>query len=143
MVWGENLPSLVGCGRLSSLSTANIRLPQYQFSVIIGLILSDGHLFYAASHTKSVRLCFEQSYKHKDYLYFVFLILSHYCSIFPYQRIRSRRVNSNHSIVLTSRGLFCFNELYSIFHVNKVKIIPTKAPLFFFSRKKRGALMNC
>lgn len=102
-------------------------MPKYQYSVIVGLLLSDGSLFYAASHTKSARLSFEQSYGHIGYLLYVFSILSHYCSVHPYHRFRSRSKSDDkqhHSVCLTSRGLSCFSELYSIFYINKVKIIP-------------------
>lgn len=42
VVWGTNLTSLVGRGRLTKQESSMIILPPYQFSVIIGLLLSDG-----------------------------------------------------------------------------------------------------
>ena len=42
VVWGTNLTSLVGFGRLTKQESNIIELPPYQFSVIIGLLLSDG-----------------------------------------------------------------------------------------------------
>ena len=103
-IWGENLPSLVGGGKLSNLATANIVLPLYQYSVLVGLLLSDGFLWYPTAHHKNVRLGFEQSYAHMEYVWFVFSILSHYCSRMPDYRSRVRKGKKSVSITLVTRG---------------------------------------
>lgn len=41
-IWGTNLRSQVGTGRFSMQVSNIIKLPSYQKSVIIGLLLSDG-----------------------------------------------------------------------------------------------------
>jgi len=58
-------------------------LPPYQMGVIIGLILSDGWLTIPVKTRKNARLGFKQSLAHASYLWFVFNILSHYCSSYP------------------------------------------------------------
>lgn len=40
MVWGTNLISLVGTGRITKQNSEMIKLPPYQLSVIIGILLS-------------------------------------------------------------------------------------------------------
>jgi hypothetical protein len=42
VVWGTNLTSLVGVGRMTKQESNVVRLPYYQKGVIIGLLLSDG-----------------------------------------------------------------------------------------------------
>ena len=42
VVWGQNLPSGVGLGRIPRKISDLITLPPFQKSVIVGLILSDG-----------------------------------------------------------------------------------------------------
>jgi hypothetical protein len=41
VVWGKILPSSVGDGRITKQERDMIKLPQFQYRVIIGLILSD------------------------------------------------------------------------------------------------------
>lgn len=61
VIWGTNLPSLVGRGRLTKQESNMIKFPPYQMSVIIGLLLSDGWLIIASKTTKNARLGFAQS----------------------------------------------------------------------------------
>lgn len=48
VVWGTNLTSTVGMGRFTKQVRDMIQLPNFQKSVIIGLILSDGLLRFAS-----------------------------------------------------------------------------------------------
>jgi len=45
VVWGTNLRSTVGCGRITKQVRDMIKLPPYQYSVIVGLLLSDGYFW--------------------------------------------------------------------------------------------------
>jgi hypothetical protein len=56
VVWGSNLTSSVGVGRLTKQSSLMIKLPPYQRSIIIGLLLSDGWLT-IASFAKNKSKC--------------------------------------------------------------------------------------
>ena len=56
VVWGSNLVSSVGYGRFTAQISNMIVLHPYQFSVIIGLLLSDGWLIFASSRHKNVYL---------------------------------------------------------------------------------------
>lgn len=60
-----------------------IKLPPYQNSVIVGLILSDAWLRFAAPRSKTALLGFTQSMAHFNYVWFVFSILAHYCNTIP------------------------------------------------------------
>lgn len=80
VVWGTNLLSMVGKGRITKQESSMIQLPPYQYSVVIGLLLSDGWLTYSNSRSKNARLGFLQSGANSSYVWYVFNILSHYCS---------------------------------------------------------------
>jgi len=100
-----------------------IQLPRYQKSVIVGILLSDGHLASTKPH-ENPRLEFKQSYKNSAYVLFVFSIVSHYCNILPYLKKSIRKDKIHTALAFYTRGLPCFNELRSLFYVNKVKRVP-------------------
>ena len=101
------------------------KLPQYQRSVIIGLLLSDGWLAYASKNNKNARLGFEQSYVRNEYVWSVYNVLSHYCSSLPAVKFRVRKGIGSSSIRFTTRSLPCFSELHYLFYLNKIKKNPT------------------
>jgi hypothetical protein len=67
VVWGTNLQSLLGTGRFTKQVSGMIKLPPYQRSVILGVLLSDGWLTFASATNKSARLGFKQSLDHFAY----------------------------------------------------------------------------
>jgi group I intron endonuclease len=120
VVWGQNLPSLVGCGKLSKLSTQHIELPSYQYDNIVGILLSDGWLSFASSHNKNARFGFEQSYKHAKYFCFVFSILS-------VLKTRDRKGGVNKTLVLYTPFFISSSRRYfSTSSVAYSPIIPVK-----------------
>lgn len=121
VVWGENLCSTVGYGRYTKIVKQMVKLPYYQESVIIGIILSDGHLF--SSH-ENPSLEFKQSFKNSLYVWFVFSILSHYCNRVPYPVKSIRNGKVHFALRMYTRGLPCFNTYRDLFYINKIKIIP-------------------
>ncbi len=79
VVWGKNLPSLVGEGRLTKQMCQMISLPPFIRDVIVGLLLSDGWLILSSTHLKNstnlnARLGFAQSGDHAEYFWFVFFV---------------------------------------------------------------------
>jgi hypothetical protein len=75
VVWGLNLTSTVGI-KFSRNQLAMVKLPPYERSVIIGLILSDGWLRFVGERSKNAQFGFLQSGANGKYFFFVFLILS-------------------------------------------------------------------
>ena len=69
-LWGKNLQSTVG-EKFTRVELAMIKLPPFQFSVIIGLIISDCWLGFASNRHKNVHLQFQQSKANSEYLWFV------------------------------------------------------------------------
>nr|QXQ00362.1 ATP synthase F0 subunit a [Tuber umbilicatum] len=90
VVWGTNLTSSVGSGRFSKQVSNMVKLPPHEYSIVIGLLLSDGWLIMPNPHSKNARLGFAQSGAHSAYFWSVFCSLAHYCSSFPTVRNRTR-----------------------------------------------------
>ena len=124
VVWGTNLTSSVGSGRFSKQVSNMVKLPPHEYSIVIGLLLSDGWLIMPNPHSKNARLGFAQSGAHSAYFWSVFCSLAHYCSSFPTVRNRTRFDKKTIELQFFTRSLPCFTELHSLFYVNKVKIIP-------------------
>ena len=65
--WGNNLFSSVGIKNISKEERDMIKLPKFQYSVIIGLILSDASLGYS-NRSINAKLTLKQSLAHSQYL---------------------------------------------------------------------------
>lgn len=124
VVWGQNLTSSVGLGRFTKQVCSMIRIPAYQQSVITGLILSDGWLTFGSKTSKSARLGFKQSLSHSDYFWFVFSLLSPYCSTMPGFISSTWRDTKIYALHILTRSLPCFTELYATYYSNGIKRIP-------------------
>ena len=91
--------------------------------MIVGKLLSDGWLE-KYSKNSNVRFRFKQSIKQTNYVIHSFMILSHYSSNIPNLIKNNRKGQTHYSVLLSTRLLPCFNELYTLFYKNKVKVIP-------------------
>nr|QCW06904.1 hypothetical protein [Drechslerella brochopaga] len=101
-----------------------IKLPYSKKSVIIGLILSEGWLTIASKTNKNARLGFKQSLSKASYVWFVFNLLSHYCSSYP-QLTKGIRIGVRFfGLQFFTRSLPCFTEIYYLFYPQGVKVIP-------------------
>ena len=98
-----------------------IKIPSFQYSIIVGLLLSDGWL---SLGDKNARLGFKQSLVRANYVLHVFNLLSHYCSIYPTFTKGVRAGKPFYGLQILTRSMPCFTELYVLFYVNKVKVIP-------------------
>lgn len=56
--------------------------------------------------------------------FFIFSLLSHYCNNAPQLKKGIRGVTEFYGLEFVTRSLPCFTELYDIFYVNRVKVIP-------------------
>lgn len=123
VVWGTNLCSTAGTGRLTNIVKNMIALPYYQKSVIVGILLSDGYLF---SSGKSVNygLYFNQGIPNSKYVWFVYSRLCHYCNVYPTLKKNNSHGQISEALYFRTRGLPCLSELRSIFYINKKKVIP-------------------
>jgi len=101
---------------------AMVKLPPYLESVIVGLLLSDGWLI--ISNSKNARFGFKQALSNSAYVWFVFNILSHYCSSSPRLTSGIRAGKRFFGLQILTRLMPCRTELHSLFYINGVKIIP-------------------
>lgn len=124
VLWGNNLGSTVGTGRLTKVEREMIKLAPLQFGVIIGLLLSDGWLTLSSEKSLNARLGFKQSLAQSTYVFHVFNLLSHYCSSLPNLTTSVRAGHLSHGVQFFTRALPCFTELHSLFYPHKTKIIP-------------------
>lgn len=115
VVWGTNLGSTVGQGRLTKQIAAMIELPLYIQSIVLGLLLSDGWLSKAKA-SKNARLGFKQAISKSSYVWFVFNLLSHYCSNYPGLTPGIRAGNRFYGLIFFTRSLPCFTKLYNLFY---------------------------
>ena len=110
---------------LSQEERAMIKLPPFQFSVAVGIILSDGCCYLAATSRSINRsLRFSQSLEKSSYVWFVFFILSNYCFRLPYIVKGERAGKQTRGLEFYTLILPCFQELYKIFYPESIKIIP-------------------
>jgi hypothetical protein len=100
-----------------------IKLSNFHLSVIIGLVLSDGS-FATTNRSINKSLRFKQSLEKSEYVWFVFSIFAHYCSRLPYLVKGERAGTKTLALEFYTRALPCISELFSIFHVNGLKIVP-------------------
>jgi group I intron endonuclease len=124
-----SLGSSVGLGKFNKLVNNIIKFTPFHLAVITGLLLGDGWLIFSAGscrkNTKhNARLGFAQSMDHFEYFWFVFTILSPFCSSLPHSRNRTRFGKLLFGVEFFTRSLPCFTQLYNLFYVNGVKQVP-------------------
>ena len=123
VVWGQNLSATIK-ERFSRTELAMVKLPINIRGVIVGLILSDGWLRFAYKRSTNALLGFKQSSIHSEYVWFVFNLLSHYCSSYPCLKSNGIKGNGHYALEFSTRTMPCFTELFYLFYPNGVKIIP-------------------
>src|ERR1700733_10713941 len=121
VLWGSNLGSTAGT-RYTKYVLSIINLPNDIKSIIVGIILSDGHM--AMNYKgKNAYLILNQSLAKSAYLYFVFSFLSHYCQSYPKLSVSYRLGKPSYILRIATRSMPCITELYIKFYVNKIRII--------------------
>jgi hypothetical protein len=122
VIFGSNLNSTVNYPRFTSIVRYMVRIPPNMYSILVGLIISDGWL--EINKSGNTRFVFKQSIDKFEYCYTVFLKLSHYCPSYPF--IVKTNLNGKlfYGISFITRTYPCLTELYHIFYKKKVKIVP-------------------
>lgn len=123
VLWGNNLSSTVGV-RFSRYQLSLVKLPLYIRSVIVGLVISDGWIIFENSTSKNALLGFSQSGANSIYAWFVFSLLSHYCSSYPIFRERKHKGKFSYAIQFKTRSMECITELRREFYPEGIKVIP-------------------
>ena len=123
IVWGSFMGSGVGSGRLTREVAEMYMFTNYQFSVVVGILLSDGWVIMCKGAVNP-RLGFKQSLDKSSYVWDVFLTLSPFCQSLPNYLLNKRNKNTYHSFNFFTRSLPCLKELYSLFYCENKKVIP-------------------
>jgi len=114
----------VGKGRFTKQISGMIKIPPYQFSVIIGLLLFDGWLTIASSTKNNARLGFKQFLVQGIYVCFVFNELFHYCSSYPNLTKGIRAEKPFYGLQFFTRSLPCFSYLHFLIYPKGIQLIP-------------------
>jgi hypothetical protein len=100
-------------------------LPPYLYSIFIGLLLSKGWANIHGKTNSKARIKFCQPYINKEYLYYVFREIHMYCEKDPYRfnsyLLKGKPVDV---ILISTRWMFCFIDIYSMFYIKNVKRVP-------------------
>jgi len=105
-----------------------IQISNFNKSIIIGLILSEGHI--EKRKNWNARIQIEQSIKNFEYLWYVFNKFNIFNSNYPFLTKRTFRNKKFYTLVFKTRQLNCFNEYHNLFYHYNKKIIRTD--LFFY-----------
>ena len=95
----------------------------YIEKIIVGLLLSDGWMQKQHSGGQA-RLGLKQSLTRCEYLFFVFMLLNHYCKSYPKLGFAKFKGKIFPLISFSTRSLVCFTEIYSLFYNEGKKVIP-------------------
>jgi hypothetical protein len=122
VVYGSNLSSTVNYTYYNRIVRHMVQIPKNLDSLILGIILSDGHLF--KNKAGNTLLSFKQTIKRFDFLWLIFLKFSHFCQGYP--RLDFSRLNGKYYclIYFATRVYPCFTEWHNMFYVNNKKIVP-------------------
>ena len=105
-----------------------LTLTDYQKQALIGLTLGDVSLEKATSNS-NVRLRFDQSISiHSEYIYFLYDLFKDFTLSPPkstYRKPDKRTGKIYNSLIFKTRMLPCFNYLWDLFYIDKVKTIPS------------------
>ena len=82
VLYGSNLGSTINIGRLPRNVQKIVSLPSQLYSIVVGILLSDGWLE-KENLNANTRFRFKQVLARSDYIIYSFLLLALYCSSIP------------------------------------------------------------
>ena len=121
--YGTNLGSTINIGRFPKNIQELVYLPYDIYSIIVGTLLSDGWLE-KENVNSNARFRFKQALTKADYVISSFLNLAYYCSSIPNLVTGKRKGTVTTALQFSTRSYQCFNELYNLFYINNIKVIP-------------------
>lgn len=122
VIYGKILESTTNYPRYTTIIRYMVDIPWHLNSIIVGILLSDGHLF--INKSGNTLLTLKQSIKNFEFLWNIFNILSYYCQRYP--KLDSTLINGKlfFGIKFATRVYPCFTKWHNIFYVKKIKIVP-------------------
>lgn len=113
----------VSSGPITRQVSKMYKFTSFQYSVVIGMLLSDAWLIYSKGG-KTPRLGFKQSLDKSFYLLSVFTVLSPFCQSLPSLVIGKKKKTLTYALNFFTRSLPCIKDLHLLFYLNNKKIIP-------------------
>lgn len=101
-----------------------------QEAILVGKILGDGCLEKNGNH---VRLKIEQSYKQKEYVFWLYKNLLPFCGGFPKETIHTGWGKKTKRWRFATQSLLVFDKYYQSFYVEGRKCIPSEISSFLVS----------
>jgi hypothetical protein len=120
VVYGSNLSSTLKYKGFNSKLRQMCKIPAHLHSLILGVLLSDGWLY----KNKSSKTLLALKQVNFEYLWFVYIKLSHYCRSLPRTTITHINGKNFTGIMFATRVYPCFTEWYDMFYSNGTKIVP-------------------
>ena len=108
-------------------------------SVLVGCLLGDGHDYLSKSKIAGTSFRFNQSCRHKDYLFYLynFLYTRGYCTEAGPRMFQKTLINTKlgttkkyYGYEFDSYTFSSLNWLYDLFYVNKIKIISSEIVIY-------------
>lgn len=116
--------------RLTNAEKELFKLDGFLTQVLIGCLLGDAHMrmFNIQIGARgNARFRFLQSLAQSDFIFHLYELFKDFCASPP--KVGSSLIKESNklrfNISFATRNLPCFNELYSLFYFNRVKIIPS------------------
>jgi hypothetical protein len=120
VIFGIVLYSTVGIYFLPAWRDITTLLPAIKF-IIIGLILGDFSFSFSG---KGASLGASFTMKSFSFVWHLLNLFSHYCQSFPFNNVIKLNGKQYPIIGFKPRSYLCFAELYHLFYVNGIKVIP-------------------
>jgi LAGLIDADG DNA endonuclease family len=119
VLWWNNLSSTTKI-KYTKHELSIVKLPENIRSIIIGIVLSDGHIA-LTSRSKNAYLMFSQSLAKLGYIYFVFNFLNHYCQSYPKLIVSLGWGKTTYKLLIATRSMPSITELHEYFYEKKNK----------------------
>jgi hypothetical protein len=125
VVWnGPNtLGTTVGLPTFTKYLRSITFISSFHLGVIVGTLLGDAFLRRVGKNGNA-RIIFGQSLVNFPYLWHVFSLLSPYCAGVPYLDYSVVKGTRHYRALFTTRTYIVFNQIYDMFIVNKIKVVP-------------------
>lgn len=120
VVWGSNLHYGLNWKNFNRQLRNMYQLPATQYFILIGIMLSDGHISIQKS-SGSINGYFEfnQSFDKFNYVFYVFSFIGHYCNRMPKLKFKNwlsaGKQKQHLGLRIVTRALPCFTELHNFF----------------------------
>lgn len=98
-------------------------LSSFHLGVMVGVLLGDAYMRREGDN-RNARILFGQSLVNFPYLWFVFTLLSPYCAGLPYLDSSVIKGVRHYKARFTTRTYTVMNELYDMFYVEGIKVVP-------------------